>query len=285
VSNTPRIAPRTPRATTRRPPRATRLAPLALAAVLTACGTPQAPSGGPPPPPPPDDARLFLAVGAGADAGLYAVEPGSGAAVRVGPWIAAEFPSSGVGLAPDGASEPLFAAYQYALHRAATDGAAPTLLRDSIGSFTEALAHDPQLGYLYVGINGFLFLHRASDGARLATLLSPPNEPDVEGLAFDPDERLLYGVARGYPDSHPAAHRALYALDVDAVEPAWTEVGDTGGHWANSGLAFDPEARVLYATGRQGDPGALYRIDPDTGATTRVGATGLATAEGGLAWR
>ena len=56
------------------------------------------------------------------------------------------------------------------------------------------------------------------------------------------------------------------------------------GLWESAGLAFDKAERVLYATGRQGDLGALYRIDPDTEATTRVGATGLASAAGGLAW-
>lgn len=280
MPNAPRPAPRAARAATHRPSLAACLVPLVLATMLVACGAPQGPVGAPPP----DDARLFLAVGAGAEAGLYALDATTGAAVRIGPWVAAENPTEAVGLAPAGPSQPLFAAFGFAVYRAPTDGAAPTLLNDEIGIFTEALAHDPLVGYLYVGINGSLFRHQASDGARVGEV-SLTNRPDIEGLAFDPDARVLYGLARGAPEQQPQFRRELYALDVDDTTPAWRTVGDTGGHWANAGLAFDPDARVLYATGRYGDAGALYRIDPATGATTRVGATGLATAEGGLAWR
>jgi len=82
----------------------------------------------------------------------------------------------------------------------------------------------------------------------------------------------------------PQFRHELYAMNVEAAEPVWTTVGSTGGLWERAGLAFDQVAGMLYAVGRQGDLGALYRIDPTTGATTRVGATGLADAAGGLAW-
>lgn len=257
-----------------------------LILVLVACGAPASTVDPPPPDPPPVDARLFLAVGGGAEVGLYAVDPDSGAATLVGASPTTGSEATGMGLAPGADGDvPLYAAHAFSLYRIDAGPQAPTTVVESLGSYSEALAHDVENGTLYIGINGFLFVHRASDGERVDTLLRPPNQPDMEGMAFDPEERLLYGLARGYPDSHPQAYRSLYALDVDAASPTWSEVGDTGGLWADAGLAFDPESRALYAVGRHGDAGGLFRIDPVSGATTRVGATGLARASGGLAWR
>lgn len=251
---------------------------LALAACVAPAGTGD--------PQPPTDARLFMAVGGGPEAGLYALDATSGAATHLGAGVATTNEGTGMGLAPGGADDaPLFAVHEYSLYRMDAGSQAPTMVREWLETYTEALAHDVETGTLYVGVNGFLARHRASDGLQIDVVLSPPNQPDMEGLAFDPEERVLYGLARGYPDHRPEQNRSLYALDVEAGDPAWNSVGDTGGLWANAGLAFDPDARVLYAVGRYGDAGALYRIDPTTGATTRVGATGLADASGGLAWR
>lgn len=253
-----------------------------LALALAACGGPV----GTPDPQPPGDARLFLAVGGGSEAGLYALNATTGASTLVGAAIPTSSQAPSMGLAPGIATDdPLLAVKDNALYQMEPGTQTPTTFAASFGTFGEALAQDAETGTLYVGVNGFLFRHRASDGEQIDTVLSPPNQPDMEGLAFDPEERVLYGIARGYPDTQPAARRALYALDVEATDPAWTEVGDTGGHWADAGLAFDLEARVLYAVGRFDDTGGLYRIDPTTGAATRVGATGLAGAFGGLAWR
>ena len=253
-----------------------------LALALAACGGPV----GTPDPQPPGDARLFLAVGGGSEAGLYALNATSGASTLVAAGIPTSSQAPAMGLAPGAASaDPLLAVHTNALYAIEPGPQAPTTIAASLGTYGEALAHDAETGTLYVGVNGFLFRHRASDGEQVDTVLSPPNQPDMEGLAFDPVERVLYGIARGFPDTHPDAYRSLYVLAVEAVDPAWSEVGDTGGHWADAGLAFDPDARVLYAVGRFDDTGGLYRIEPTTGATTRVGSTGLAGAFGGLAWR
>jgi hypothetical protein len=258
------------------------IALLFLALVLVACGGPV----GQPDPQPPSGARLYLAVGGGPEAGLYTLNASTGASTRLGAAIPTSSQAPSMGLAPgDAPGDPLLAVHTNSLYAIEPGLQAPTTIAASLGTYGEGLAHDAEAGTLYVSVNGFLVRHRASDGEQLDTLLSPPNQPDIEGLAFDPQERVLYGLARGYPDSHPEAFRSLYALDVEAAEPAWTEVGDTGGHWADAGLAFDPDARVLYAVGRFDDTGGLYRIEPTTGATTRVGATGLAGAFGGLAWR
>ncbi len=257
---------------------------LILALMLAACG---GPVGTPQPDPqPPSDARLFLAIGGGDRAGLYALNVTTGAATLVGAAIPTASQAPSMGLAPgDATGDPLLAVKADALYQMEPGTQTPSTIAAPLGTFGEALAHDVATGTLYVGVNGFLVRHRASDGEQLDTVLSPPDQPDMEGLAFDPEERVLYGIARGFPDSHFEAFQSLYALDVDAAEPVWTEVGSTSGHWADAGLAFDPEARVLYAVGRWDDTSGLYRIEPTTGATTRVGSTGLAGAFGGLAWR
>jgi len=250
--------------------RARRLRPIAhvlfLAAALAACG---GPVGTPQPDPQPPEGNAT-----------------TGASKRDCAAIPTSSQAPSMGLAPGVATDdPLLAVQADALYQMEPGTQTPTTVAASLGTFGEALAHDVESGTLYVGVNGFLFRHRASDGSQLGVVLEPPNQPDMEGLAFDPEERVLYGIARGYPDTQPAERRALYVLDVEAIDPAWSEVGDTGGHWADAGLAFDPEARVLYAVGRFDDTGGLYRIEPTTGATTRVGSTGLAGAFGGLAWR
>ena len=81
------------------------------------------------------------------------------------------------------------------------------------------------------------------------------------------------------------ATRAARLDPLDSLRAEWQEAGSTGQLWTNNaGLAFDLEQRVLYAIGNSADPGALFKIDPETGATTKVGETGLTVAGGGLAW-
>ncbi len=261
--------------------RAARHAALAaiLALALTACGgTPQQPE---PPDPPAVDGGLFLSV-AGDPVGLYSVDMATGAATRVGQGRTGTASTSSPGLSRGAGLDELFGSDGHNLRRIQLDGSGWTLVGD-VEAYTEGLAYDPVSDVLYASSNGYLHVRSPSTGETLETLLNPPNAYDIEGLTFDFVTRTLYGLSRGHPDQ-PEFNQGLYALNIEAPAPAWTEVGSTGGLWEDAGLAFDVPNRVLYAVGRQGDLGALYRIDPDTGATTRVGATGLASATGGLAW-
>lgn len=227
---------------------------------------------------------LFLSVGGDAN-GLYFIDQDIAEAykVRDGHTGVVE---NGTGLTHSGVQNPMIGSNAFALHQISLDGSGASVIGDGTGqAYTEGLAYDVQENVLYASSNGFLHIRNPATGETIETVLSPPDQPDIEGLAFDADSRTLYGLARGF-ESHPEDRRGLFILDVNKPqgEWAWSEVGDTGGLWENAGLAFDPAGRVLYATGRMGDSSALFRISPETGATTRVGDTRLESAEGGLAW-
>ena len=266
-----------------------------LIAVLGACA---APTGSEPPPTGGGGGGggLYMVVAESdpddPDAGLYGLHLGSGTATR----ISADGPASGPfgpGLGPSGDNGYLFGSYGAYLNRIQTADGSVTEVGD--GTFIEGLAHDPEMDVLYAAFNGYLYVLSPRTAEKETTILSPPNQRDMEGLAFDAETRTLYGLARGYveqPQFNEQYWFQLYALDVDAAEPAFAGVGSTGRLWAGAGLAFVPgtdsgagPGGVLYAVGAQNDPGGLYRIDPETGATTRVGSTGLSPSDGvGLAW-
>lgn len=232
---------------------------------------------------------LFLSVGGDAN-GLYFIDHDIAVAYKVGDGNT-EVVENGTGLTHSGAENPMIGSNGFALHKIALDGSSVSVIGDPTGQpFTEGLAFDDQQNVLYASSNGFLHIRTPETGETIETVLRPPNQPDIEGLAFDPETRTLYGIARGF-ESHPEHRRGLFTLDVDMPqgEWAWNEVGDTGGLWTNAGLAFDADGRMLYAVGRMNDLGGLYRIDPETGNTVRVGAIrvggiNLETAEGGLTW-
>ncbi|CAN5427741.1 hypothetical protein BH23BAC3_BH23BAC3_28220 [soil metagenome] len=227
---------------------------------------------------------LFLIVGNNAN-GLYYIDNSSAEAIKVGDGNSG-ITETAAGLTYTGTARHMTGSNGMVLHQIAMDGSSFSPIGNSTGQpFTEGLAYDPVENVLYASSNGFLYIRDPETGEVLKTVLSPPDQPDIEGMAFDPYSRTLYGLARG-SESHPALRRELYIMDVDALDdqPEWQTVGDTGGLWANAGLAINWEKSVLYATGRIDDPGALFRIDPGSGNTTRVGATGLPSAEGGLAW-
>jgi len=248
-----------------------------LTLLLTACTTPSEQL----PPPPPASGNLFLVVGGSDLKGLHVLDTATGAASVVGGGFSG-ITSTGPGLAPTAGSTHLFGSDATALRLVNRDGSG----WDTIGgheAMSEGLAYDAEEDVLYSASNGYLHVRSPVTGETLETWLQPPNEPDIEGLAFDPDTRTLYGLARGF-DTHPDDYQDLYALEVDAPITGWRAVGSTGGLWASAGLAFDLEDRVLYALGRQDDPGGLYLIDPLTAATSKIGDTGLPSAAGGLAW-
>ncbi|MDZ7717566.1 MAG: hypothetical protein U5K72_01950 [Balneolaceae bacterium] len=230
------------------------------------------------------ESGLFLSVG-GDTNGLHVVDTETAEAFRVGDGKTGAEEVS-VGLAAVRAGEPLIGSNRFALHRIAPDGSSASVIGDPSGqAFTEGLAYDPEDKILYASSNGFLHIRNPNTGETIETVLSPPNQPDIEGLALDARNRILYGLARG-SESQPQFRRELYALDVSqpSNQWVWESIGDTGGLWAGAGLAFNGSENMLYATGRMGDSSALYRIDPETGETTRLGDTGLASAAGGLAW-
>lgn len=227
---------------------------------------------------------LFLSV-SGDPNGLYLLDPSIGAATRVG-----EGKTSGgnsVGLAARGANEPLFGTSEFSLYEIERDGSGATLIGNPASqAFTEGLAYDPENNFLFASSNGFLHLRSPETGETIETVLSPPNQPDIEGLAYNQDTHTLYGIARGF-EQQPEFRRGLYSLNTDLPRSEWTwvEVGDTGGLWANAGLAFVPESEMLFAVGRMDDPDGLYSINPETGSATRIGSIGLSLASGGgLAW-
>lgn len=224
---------------------------------------------------------LFLSLSNDAR-GLYILNIQTGAAARAGDGHAA----GSTGLAGKGAEQPLFGASDFSLYEIALDGSDASLIGDPAGqAFTEGLAYNPEEDVLYASSNGFLHLRSPATGETIETILSPPNQPDIEGLAFDPEAGTLFGLARGF-ESQPQFQRGLYILNVDAPKNSWIweSVGDTGGLWADAGLAFEPQTKMLFAIGRIDDPSGIYSIDPSNGISARIGDTGLAEAKGGLAW-
>ena len=247
-----------------------------IALTLVACST-----GSQEPPPPPVTGNLYLVVGGSSLKGLHVVNTGTGVATAVGDGLSG-IASDSPGLAPTSGSIHIFGSDGMNLRLVKRDGSG----WDTVGgtaALSEGLAYDAEDDVLYSASNGYLHVRSAATGETLETWLQPPNHPDIEGLAFDPETRTLFGIARGF-ESHPESYQELYSLGVDAPITGWSVVGTTGGLWAAAGLAFDLDDRVLYAVGRQDDPGGLYRIDPVTAAITKVGNTGLSSAAGGLAW-
>lgn len=227
---------------------------------------------------------LFLSVTGDAN-GLHYVDIETAEVAKVGEGKTGAG-RDGVGLTAIRAGEPLIGTNSFEILQIAIDGSNAVVIGDpSTQAFTEGLAYNPKDDVLFASSNGFLHLRNRDSGETIETVLRPPNQPDIEGLAFDARNQILYGLARGFANS-PEDFRGLYVLN--ASQPRnqwqWQEVGDTGGIWANAGLAYDRANQVLFATGRQDDPGALFLIDPDTGNTTRLGDTGLESADGGLAW-
>lgn len=226
---------------------------------------------------------LFLSV-SGDPNGLYLLDPSLGKAIRVGEGKTSV--ENSAGLAAKGAGEPLFGASEFSLYEIQRDGSGAMLIGDPSGqALTEGLAYDFENDYLFASSNGFLHLRSPTTGETIETVLSPPNQPDIEGLAYDPDSQTLFGLARGF-EEQPEFRRGLYLMNTNLPTSEWTwlEVGDTGGLWADAGLAYDPATFMLFAVGRIGDPEGLYSINPETGRATRIGNIGFSPASGGLAW-
>ncbi len=99
-----------------------------------------------------------------------------------------------------------------------------------------------------------------------------PGTAQVDGLAFRRDQ--LYGLvtdlAGGLNDHLVTID--LGTLEVSDVGPLGTNIG------LLAGLAYDNTHDVFYATGKDND--YLYRVEPQTGAATLIGPTGLEEVSG-----
>ena len=194
--------------------------------------------------------------------GLYVIDITTGAATNIG--------TSGVtaatnGLAPSDNPNQLFGSEPFGLLRVAIDGSGETIIG---GDTQEGLAFDPNTGTVYGALNGVFSTIDPTTGLNTATL-SPPGQ-DVEGMAWGD------GGVYALPSTDNAD-----LLFYNPANDSWSVIGNTGISWDSTGLAFDPSTRTLFALGDQDSN--LYRINPDTAATTVIGNTGIA-AGGGLAF-
>lgn len=246
------------------------IAAFALAALLASCGAPGVKEG-PGKRPDPLNGGLFL-NGGGSAHGLFLLEHENGTAHRLGDGLT-EYDLSG-GLAWGGVSRGLLGSDFHDLYSLPLTGAQPVKLNTGPCS-AEGLAMDLENHLLYKIVNGILHTASPDTCEHIDELIYPGI--DMEGIEFDAEDQRLYGIGRGFED--------LYFIDLAAGAPySWTSVGTTGTTWVNAGLALDPETGTLYAVGNEADPAGLYRIDRTSGATQRIGDTGLAAAIGGLAW-
>ena len=104
---------------------------------------------------------------------------------------------------------------------------------------------------------------------------------NVSGLVPHPDGRLL-------GTSNDGGVASLFSIDNPTTSAAPTMIGPITGNGTDgttvTGLTIDAGNRVVYAFISNGTNPGLYRINPDTGAATFVGAPGLAGTGAGLAF-
>jgi hypothetical protein len=103
----------------------------------------------------------------------------------------------------------------------------------------------------------------------ISNLVGPTGTGAISGLAFDETDQILYGIRGG---AGPAD-----LLRLDLSNGLASVIGSTGIQAGS--LEFGPNG-VLYAGGTGPDRGVLYRIDPQTGASTPVGDTGMGSLTG-----
>ena len=192
--------------------------------------------------------------------GLFQIDTTTGAATLLG---STGVGSSTVGLAPSADPNVLFGSEPFELLRINADGSGATNLG---GATSEGLAYDADSDTLYGQLNGDFFTLDQNTGAILTNLASAPGDPD--GLAFG------RGGVFGLDDS---ADRLLF---YDVGTDVWSIIGSIGVAVNDPGLAYDPNADLLYAIGGSD----LLSIDPDSGVATVIGPTGLGPAGGGLAF-
>ncbi|MHC4129847.1 MAG: hypothetical protein ACYSUA_17115 [Planctomycetota bacterium] len=201
--------------------------------------------------------------------GLYMLDTVTGAATHIGESCVVE---STVGLAPSDDPDVLFGSLgstyvNPGLLFIDVDGTGCIEVGDEL---IEGLAYDAGNGVLYGCWNApQFFTMDPADGTILNALPSPG--VDLEGLAF--------GNGGVYAIAGEDLSTNLYFFDIG--QNLWTIVGPTGVVWDEAGLAYNATENVLYAKGEEDT--RLFRINPNTGASTVVGDTGIHEG-GGLAW-
>jgi hypothetical protein len=196
--------------------------------------------------------------------GLYSLNTSTGAATRVG---ISGVTSSTVGLAPSASPSLLYGSEWTALLHINADGSGAVNVG---GAGTEGLAYDPTTGTLYGAINKSFFTVNPANGAKITDLAAPGH--DVEGLAWAGN--VVYGLAGffGTPGQ---------LLKYDIAGNFWSDLGNIGVPLVECGLAYDPQAQLLYAKGLNDT--LLYSFDPTTLLRTVIGDTQIVDG-GGLAY-
>jgi hypothetical protein len=101
-------------------------------------------------------------------------------------------------------------------------------------------------------------------GSGVATAVGPTGFQDIESLAFTPGCETLYGID-DVTDRLVTCNTATGACT--AVGPLGVDVTDTG-------LAVTDDGKLYMSTDAPKNPSYFYRVDPATGAATRVGVQG-----------
>jgi hypothetical protein len=197
--------------------------------------------------------------------GLYLLNTTTGAATHVG---ISGVSSATVGLAPSASPALLYGSDPWYLLHINADGSGFVNVGGGVG--TEGLAYDPTTGTLYGAINGAFFTVNPANGAKVTDLAAPGH--DVEGLAWAGN--VIYGLA-GYAGTRGQL------LKYDIANNFWSDLGNVGVPMNECGLAYDPQAQLLYAKGLQDS--LLYSINPATVIATVIGDTGI-VGGGGLAY-
>jgi len=137
------------------------------------------------------------------------------------------------------------------------------------------LAYDPIARVLY-GTDNFtnaLFTIDTATGVGTRVADITGGFTEIEGLGYDPFTRTLFGLTQ--------LQSRVVTIDTATGLATGLPVALPPGVWR--GLDFDTERRVLYGT-TEGLLTTLYRIDPTTGAATRVGDLPGTVAVQGLAY-
>jgi hypothetical protein len=193
--------------------------------------------------------------------GLYDINTSTGVATNLG--ISGVL-GGNVGLAPSGTAGVLFGSQPFGLLNTNADGSGAA--GPLGGQGIEGLAYDAMNNVLYGQINNDFFTVNQATGAKVDNVADAPG--DMDGLAFG------RGGVFGLDD----ISNSLYFFDVDLN--IWSLIGAIGIAVNDPGLAYDPSADLLYAIGGSN----LLRINPGTGLAEVVGAHGLGSVGGGLAF-
>ncbi len=197
--------------------------------------------------------------------GLYSVDVATGAATLVGTG-ATGVTSGTVGLTESNDPNVLWGSTWTDFTIINADGSGANVLPTDFRA--EALAYEAGSGILYGSINGEFFTVDPVTGLRITEDLSQPGA-DIEGLAADASTGLVYGVAG-------ESNSPLYVYD--PVADGWSTIPmSLDLSWDSVGLAFDPNAALLYAIN---EDDSVYSITL-TGGVTLIGDMNIEGGGGG----